>query len=1678
MKANLKASTSSENTIDKDSFKDEDLLRNVKNGAVLCPICEEEIQMGKGNIQNFKSQHLGSPRCLREGEKKKRRAKERKSMGSIMSYLTQKAPLKGTRTRSNFAIIQRIQELEAQLPISIPNGTISDQMAVFGHSPQLIDVPDMPSNELWEGVLNSVMKTGLGWGVPDDWRQVIRRGQYGIDGLVAFVEYFCTVRGVDIALFEGKLDGLIKGMELLGNIDHTNSTTITTLPATPVVQDDSDNDIAVEILPGPASYKPSAPQIIDQSCIGYIPKALIGQAPHSIYPFAIHDIENIPWGYSYSPNRDDGAFRLFSKACKGSRMKKAGGKDPQRAQWRCEACQSLKENTLLKAVEQRMEEGTHEKANYAYHGISGLVQLLRQKNKQIDFYRLHGLNQTRKLLVKARALTDHSRFVLAVASGSIKRVAQVVHVALGQKRGIAGIVHQLRAASEENGEKYKVKSFTEKEMFVATLLWRLGGDRVGAIAHKALGLPSVKVLRNSSTIVPIIPSTAQPTINEVKRNAMAALEGVYEIIHAPNSHIQHAVLMFDEIATEKRIRWNHKTNKFLGVCREHGQKVSLEYTSDKDMEELFGSLDKGEIHYAAEATVGALGILCDDNRIYPARPVLVSGDCKRESGLEHAKVLSTVIDGVNALKDESRLRIVSLASDGETRRGSSMIALTFKRPLAPGSPIYPHLATLQFMNLAVGDDDMICDKDWKHVFKRLRNLLLRGRGIVVNGIRITPAMMKTHMHSSGLSNEHINAVFNPEDQQDVKLAFDLLHDIWSLPPLMTHTSGDKPENPSLYSPGFICARAAIQTLGRLLFHLVYPYLCVDLSLGEQLEHLSAAAHLLLTLYRREGNKFIPTLLYVDIMIMIKNVFFCVAKAKVDTPHGRFFLILLGTDRLEIQFGILRTMIGNDANVDLLQLCERLGSITEVANILAKYSEWDRAPRQLVTPTLTKDSDEITRISDHLSPKHIRGDLHVSRVSLLTSWKRGRVLAECDHPACVSDLTAACEDVDILAPKGVALYDSPVLDEEVDESLESVAFPSTGPAPLANTELEPNACEDDAEMLVDIENELAGSLSPENPISINAYEDATPFEQHVTVNGKAMPKSRRLALYSRYRKKASSTDRLKRVQEIERYHSSHQQAATLGTPIDPSAAVVSIHDPIATVLYCDQRVWLCLGEVNSIRVDGQPLYKIPESLLTEKVTTVSFQLLGLRPATTTDDKQGIHDWRTYNCFERTFEVPGKSIQPVDPVIAHSQAGGPFFLFQTPFLVALAASIFERLTQNELKTVPKIAITTEFPYREHTGKSCFLCVNNSGKDMKDLSTSNTSICSNCNPEVILDHSQGQRVLEHFGAHILFDETIDRSSKARGAGNVKIDHERSTGCPNNINYSYAVAKVSKDSSPCSNVPIACPVCPAKEPAIWRYNLRAHFVENHLTSLNIPEYVALWTISNNEIEKMKVIWQTRQQSSVKRPRKDDTPKLIASDAHSSTAPPPETVLNSPGDMNLDKDHEDLTYESPMGDNGVDHAGIPNESNEISMASEDVEDVLSRVDDGEIKEGSNEAVVAMSPNSHVEEVEDSVETLSESPDAQTAQTASSKLRLVLTLPARQVRKQHGLDMDIDATGGVLNDCFCGHVVLPNSGGSIQCKKPGCETVWYHVGCVSVDSSDRNWTCAVCRESRTKRPRR
>ncbi|KAK0435891.1 hypothetical protein EV421DRAFT_1892501 [Armillaria borealis] len=383
-----------------------------------------------------------------------------------------------------------------------------------------------------------------------------------------------------------------------------------------------------------------------------------------------------------------------------------------------------------------MKDGVHENAPLAYHTVNGLQGVVRKKQTTIRALRLRKLNDARRLTQK-RALGLQKEWMLAIGSGRVERVERLVRV--GLRRG-AG----LKAAKKI----YRPR------------------------------LPSLDATRKRTVIPPIIPSPYAPLLSDIEKNVVSSF-----------GFVEGLVLMLDELKVESRLCWDPRSNHIIGVCREHSSKTSLEFKSKEEVLLLMDGLKKEDVHVASEATVGAIGLLTGEPRLYSAHPVLLSGSCKAEKGVEHAKIIETFLQA----SQKSGVRTISVASDGEARRGEALIRLTFKHPLPEDSPIFPLLNRLQFMNMEVGDDDLTADKDYKHVIKRFRNLVLRDAGLVVRSVHIKPSMIRLHLASNGLSTTRINHLFEPEDRQDTA------------------------------SPGFIAAREALRTFGKLVRHIILPY---------------------------------------------------------------------------------------------------------------------------------------------------------------------------------------------------------------------------------------------------------------------------------------------------------------------------------------------------------------------------------------------------------------------------------------------------------------------------------------------------------------------------------------------------------------------------------------------------------------------------------------------------------------------------------------------------------------------------------------------------------------------------------------------------------------------------------------------------------------------------------------
>ena len=205
-----------------------------------------------------------------------------------------------------------------------------------------------------------------------------------------------------------------------------------------------------------------------------------------------------------------------------------------------------------------------------------------------------------------------------------------------------------------------------------------------------------------------------------------------------------------------------------------------------------------------------------------------------------------------------------------------------------------------------------------------------------------------------------------------------------------------------------------------------------------------------------------------------------------------------------------------------------------------------------------------------------------------------------------------------------------------------------------------------------------------------------------------------------------------------------------------------------------------------------------------------------------------------------------------------------------------------------------------YLYNEGGATFIC-ESEGLD-QNLLDPESDCCPRCRPSVIWDRKSTHKVLEHIGAHLLFDTSLDTSlelcglcfrpsplcifylRKGKGAGASQQVDMRKSRCPNLIKgFSYQSAAMESTSSPCTNVPLICPLCPATSGAIWKYNMPAHLRNSHPSALQ-ASYASMFTISGSERAGLAKIWAKRHAKKRKKKgvAKSKNP-LVISEAHST---------------------------------------------------------------------------------------------------------------------------------------------------------------------------------------------------
>ena len=104
--------------------------------------------------------------------------------------------------------------------------------------------------------------------------------------------------------------------------------------------------------------------------------------PHLSYPFGLHSERDIPWDYYSTGDK----FYIQAKKCRKPVISKGSA---------CKDCRGLTSLPLYIGIMDRIRHGVHENTPLVYHGVGGIVEIIRRKTEQIEQLRLTKLSKKR-----------------------------------------------------------------------------------------------------------------------------------------------------------------------------------------------------------------------------------------------------------------------------------------------------------------------------------------------------------------------------------------------------------------------------------------------------------------------------------------------------------------------------------------------------------------------------------------------------------------------------------------------------------------------------------------------------------------------------------------------------------------------------------------------------------------------------------------------------------------------------------------------------------------------------------------------------------------------------------------------------------------------------------------------------------------------------------------------------------------------------------------------------------------------------------------------------------------------------------------------------------------------------------------------------------------------------------
>ena len=188
---------------------------SVIDGKVRCPVCDKDIKVGMGGVQNFRKQHNPGVSKACSINKKKAAATHQPTQPSG-PHASNVISVPSSPTRSPAAIKAPAIKLLAKLETAIknvpalPDASEADEITAFSQR-----IPtDLDKDDAWE-YLDPMLNRFLGFDRSvERISEELRGGDMGLAAMMRYLKEFVGLYQIDIGLLEGKMQRLLEAIQL------------------------------------------------------------------------------------------------------------------------------------------------------------------------------------------------------------------------------------------------------------------------------------------------------------------------------------------------------------------------------------------------------------------------------------------------------------------------------------------------------------------------------------------------------------------------------------------------------------------------------------------------------------------------------------------------------------------------------------------------------------------------------------------------------------------------------------------------------------------------------------------------------------------------------------------------------------------------------------------------------------------------------------------------------------------------------------------------------------------------------------------------------------------------------------------------------------------------------------------------------------------------------------------------------------------------------------------------------------------------------------------------------------------------------------------------------------------------------------------------------------------------